>query len=110
MLPILCLIFYNYFIAYNLRFIGCNIKGDIISPLPLPMLEPMTYQQFTMTGYPTVSGNCTYNIAEINSYVDFQWFYDSDSGQEYYGITHCVLYTSMVVVQNITQYFVMDSK
>lgn len=89
---------------------GCSITGDIISPPPLPILEPFTYQQFTVTGYPIASGNCTYDIVELNTPVDFQWFYDSNSGHEYYGITHCLLYTSMVVVQNITQYYVLDSK
>lgn len=109
-LILVSLLFHNHFNAYYLRFEGCTIEGDIISPPVNPLLGPGKHQEFMFSGKGLVSGNCTYNIPVLNQFVEFQWFYNSDSGHEYYGITYNPNYYNAFVMigKNCTHYFIFD--
>lgn len=109
-LILVSLLFHNHFAAYYLQFYGCTIKGDIISPPVNPLLGPGKHQEFVFSGDSLVSGNCTYYISALDQFVDFQWFYNSDSGHEYYGITYNPNYYNafLMIRENRTHYFIFD--
>lgn len=99
--------------AYNLRFDGCTFKGELISPPVAPTLSPGTHQEFIFSSVDDgtlVSGNCTYHILELNHPVEFQWYVNSETGHEFYGITHNPVYFhTLVAVHEKTHYFIFDT-